>query len=346
MTEKNMKKPIRSALGRGLSSLISSAPIAPHRPGNAQTSNTQTAQISVDSIEVRNIELQGSETEKAAVHEEGTSQLVKYVSIDKIENNPKQPRQDFSETELEELSQSIKVLGLLQPILVRPQANKPESYQIVAGERRWRAAKRCQLAQVPVIINDFNDKQTLEASIVENVQRSGLNPIEEAIAYNRLVEEFSMTQAQVAEAVGKDRTSIANILRLTKLPNEVQENLREGKISIGHAKAILSIKDPAAQISLTRKAINEQLSVRALEVLVGRVIILDGARASNRSEKSLSIKSDTRAFPEIIDRLRNALGTKVNIRHTKTGKGKIEIEYFSEQELDRLVEQLSPNFDK
>lgn len=340
MTDKSPKKPVRAALGRGLSALISGVPVpvAPHRPGGSNLArdlsdnDSQAQSANADAV-----------TPQVSTNE-STQNLgpVRYVPISSIENNPTQPRQDFSEQELEELSQSIKSLGVLQPVLVRPAPGKSGTYQVIAGERRWRAAKRSGLTELPVIIHEIDDKKTLEIALVENVQRSQLNPMEEALAYDRLVNEFSLSQAELAEAVGKERASVANILRLVKLPKEVQDFLRQGKITIGHAKAILSVKEPNAQVSLAKKTINDGLSVRDLEALVGRVIILDGVRTPPNSEKLSGSKDNSLvlAYPEVIDRLRNVLGTKVAIKHNKSGKGKIELEYFSEAELDRLVEQI------
>lgn len=353
------KKPVRSALGRGLSSLISGTPvpIAPHRinvstPVQARPevynqsllrpssiSQAVTSRMANDSGNLA----QNISTETIEEVAYSGENRVDYLNIDLIVNNPKQPRQEFNQTELSELADSIKTLGVLQPILVRPSTEAKGSYEIVAGERRWRASKVAGLTQVPAIIHKLDDKEMLEISIVENVQRSGLNAMEEAVAYERLMTEFNLGQKEVAERVGKDRTSIANITRLLKLPKEVQDLIREEKLSVGHAKAILTIKEPSAQISLAKKVINETLSVRELEAIVSRVVVLDGAKAKSKAAGK-STKNEI-VFPEILDRIRNTLGTKVNIIHKSNGKkagsGKIEIEYYSEQELGRIIDTIS-----
>lgn len=324
--DNKQKKPIRNVLGRGLSSLISSSPvpIAPHR--------INTERRSVSGAVEGNL---ASDLSKEHQPQEGAE----YLAIDKIVNNPNQPRQEFDQAELQELAESIRSLGVLQPILVRPSASIPGTFEIVAGERRWRASKLAKLTEVPVIVHKLTDTQALEIAIVENVQRSELNPIEEARAYERLMTEFSLGQKEVAERVGKDRATVANATRLLKLPGEVQTFLIEGKLSSGHAKAILTIKEPSAQISLAKKTINDNLSVRALEEIVSRVVVLDGG-AKARKQSRVGDNNEGQ-FPEILDRMRNALGTKVTVKHKKSGSGKIEIEYYSEQELNRLVDILS-----
>lgn len=317
---KNLKKPQRSALGRGLSALVSSAAPVPVVP-------TASATTILAEIPAANL------VDTAQVPESNQVSGVTFLDLASLEANPNQPRVDFSDSEIAELSESIKTLGVLQPILVRPFAGK---YQIVAGERRFRAATKAGLSQVPVIIRELSDKETLEVAIVENVQRQNLNPIEEAKGYQRLMDEFSLTAQEVAERVGKERATVANVVRILKLPQQVQDLVREGKLSIGHAKAILTVKEPSAQISLAHKVIGEGLSVRALESIVGREVVLDGPRKVTVERQSVQAPQ----FPEIEERLRNALGTKVTIRKGKQG-GAIELHFFSDAELDRLIDVLS-----
>jgi len=262
---------------------------------------------------------------------EATSGVL-YVDVARITANPEQPRVDFPEQEIAELSESIKVLGVLQPILVRPRAG---GYQIVAGERRFRASIRAGLSQVPVLVKDLSDRDTFEVALVENVQRLNLNPLEEAKGYQRLIDEFNLSAQEVAERVGKDRATVANLVRVLKLPAAVQEYLREGHITVGHAKAILTVKEPAAQTSLAQKVIDESLSVRALEAIVSREVVLEEPKKP-RAAKTI----ETAEFPEIEERLRNSLGTKVTIRRSKKG-GAIELHFFSDSELDRLIDILS-----
>ena len=270
--------------------------------------------------------------------------VVHFIPIEKISSNPSQPRQRFMDSELRELADSIRTKGMLQPVLVRPSPNKlggEAAYEIVAGERRWRAAKLAGLHQLPVIIRHIGDGESLELALVENVQREDLNPVEQAQAYQRLSDEFNLSQQEVADKVGKDRASIANFTRLLKLPPDVLDLLRSNELSMGHAKAILAVKEQSAQSSLARKAVKEGLSVRALEAIVARVVVLDsGRRLVSRDGRLGAGKSASKSFPEVIDRMRNSLGTKVDIRHQRSGRGKIEIEYFSEQELDRIVEHI------
>lgn len=327
MNEKESKKPGRNVLGRGLSALISAAPVSvvPSRINPETAPKRDTFAPKVEGSAALSI---------APETKEGGEAGVRYVPLAKVIPNPKQPRREFKEQELKELSDSIKTLGVLQPVLVRKTAG--ETFEIVAGERRWRAAGLAQLPQLPVIIRDLSDRETLEISIVENVQREDLNPVEEALGYQRLVDEFNLSQKDVADKVGKDRASVANLLRVLKLPTEVLNFLKDGQISVGHAKAIVSVREPAAQISLAKKVIAESLSVRALEAIVSRAVVLEGAGKKTKSQQGrVQARS---AFPEVVDRLRNILGTKVSIIHSPAGRGRVEIEYFSEQELDRLVE--------
>ena len=312
-----LKKNQRSALGRGLSALVSSAPVSV-TPVSAAPIATQVPENTI-------------EMPANAQAVDGASGVL-YVDVARITANPNQPRVDFPEQEITELSESIKALGVLQPILVRPRAG---GYQIVAGERRFRASIRAGLSQVPALVKDLSDRDTFEVALVENVQRLNLNPLEEAKGYQRLMDEFNFSAQEVAERVGKDRATIANLVRVLRLPVAVQDYLREGHITVGHAKAILTVKEPAAQTSLAQKVIDESLSVRALEAIVSREVVLEEPKKS-RGPKSIK----TAEFPEIEERLRNSLGTKVTIRRSKKG-GAIELHFFSDSELDRLIDILS-----
>jgi len=324
----------KRGLGRGLSALISPTAVA------IATEPEETIVPSAAAAE--------PEPHKNKDDVPGESGQVRYVEIKDILNNPSQPRQTFSEEELEELSTSIRSLGILQPVLLRRMGSL---FEIVAGERRWRAAQRAGLTTIPAIVRDLDDRDTLQIALVENVQRQQLNPVEEALGYDRLMHEFGYTQEQVADLVGKSRASVANFLRLLKLAPEVLDLLKEDEISMGHAKAILSVRDHSAQISLARKVVAEELSVRALELLVSRVVVLDSGKApaSSREKAAHSAPSPSAkpepVFPEIVDRLREKLGTRVAIHHSASGKGKIEIEYFSEEDLDRLLDLISPRND-
>ncbi len=328
----NVAKKGRAALGRGLSALISTPPVALRPIGSAPG---ETLDASSHSNELTNNE------------GESTSGL-RYLDRSKIIPNPAQPRKIFEEADLRELADSIKTMGVLQPIIVRP-AKSPENsdqFEIVAGERRWRASERAGLAQVPVIIKHLSDWESLEIAMVENVQRANLNPIEEAKGYQSLMDQFSLSQQEVADRVGKDRATVANIIRVIKLPEDVQSMVSSGALSLGHAKALLALKDSRAQVSLAKKAVEDSLSVRALELLISQTAPLEGSKraAMHGLEGGIvgkNSKKGTTAFPDIVDQLRRKLGTKVMIRHQNNGHGRIEIEYFSEAELGRIVEALT-----
>jgi ParB family chromosome partitioning protein len=255
------------------------------------------------------------------------------VDVDVLAPSDQQPRLAIEDAKLEELAQSIRANGIIQPILVR---RTGESFRIIAGERRWRAAQRAGLLKVPVIVRDLpegSERQLLELALVENLQREDLNPIDEALAYQRLVDEFGLTQDQIAAAVGKDRTSVANYLRLLRLPDEVRSDLSSGVLSMGHARALLSLPDAAAQRHAAREVILRSLSVRETESLVRKL----AAPAPRGKATSDGTDVHTRAAEE---RLRFALGTKVRIVRRSVG-GTIEIAFASESELQRLYEYLT-----
>jgi ParB family chromosome partitioning protein len=250
------------------------------------------------------------------------------VDLDLLDPNPKQPRLGFDEARLDELAASIKINGVIQPIVVRRAGPR---YEIVAGERRWRAAQRAGLLKIPVIIRDVPDEKLLEVALIENVQRENLNPIDEALAYRRLTEELGLTQEQVAAAVGKDRASVANYLRLLKLPDAIQALVASETLSMGHARALLALEDPASIEAAARQVVARGLSVRETESLVRRL-----ARPST-SRTEIASDVHTRQAEE---RLRLALGTRVRIVRRGAG-GRIEIEFVSEDELQRLYDMLT-----
>ena len=256
------------------------------------------------------------------------------VDIDRLTPNELQPRMQFDDEKLEELSQSIKAKGIIQPILVRPVAG---GYRIIAGERRWRAAQRAGLLRVPVVVREVaegSDQQLLELALIENVQRENLNPVDEAIAYQRLADQFSLTQEQIAAAVGKDRSSVANFIRLLKLPEEVRADLAAGALTMGHARTLLALPDAAAQRHAAREVIARALSVRDTEALVKRLATPAAPKAA-RQETSPDVH--TRAAE---DKMRFALGAKVRILRRGTG-GAIEIAFDNEEELNRLYEHIT-----
>ena len=260
------------------------------------------------------------------------------VDVDLLAPSDQQPRVMIDDAKLEELAASIKSNGIIQPILVRRTGN---SYRIIAGERRWRAAQRAGLLKVPVLVRDVpegSERQLLELALVENLQREDLNPIDEALAYQRLAEEFGLTQDHIAAAVGKDRSSVANYLRLLRLPEEVRGDLASGAVSMGHARALLSLPDAATQRQAAREVIARALSVRDTEALVRKMTTPGAARpAASPAASPKQTDVHTKAAE---DRLRFVLGTKVRIVRRGAG-GAIEIAFGSEAELHRLYEQLT-----
>lgn len=251
------------------------------------------------------------------------------LRISKIEPNKEQSRKTFDEVSLEELSQSIKQYGIIQPIVV---CKKGDYYEIIAGERRWRAAKKAGLTEVPVVIRNYEDKERAEVSLIENIQRENLNPIEEAAAYKQLMDEYDLTQETLAIRVSKSRAAVANMMRLLKLNPEVQQMVVEGKLSGGHARALLGIEDSEGQLNAAKKVISNNLNVRQTEDLVKALNTPD----KKPSAKRKSAKPHAAVFKDLENRLTEVLGTKVRINHQEKGNGKIEIDYFSEFELDRI----------
>jgi len=250
------------------------------------------------------------------------------VNVGEIKPNAFQPRRDFDEQAIEELAKSIQENGILQPLIVR----KTEGhYEIIAGERRWRAAQRAGLTKVPAIIKDVSDREALELALVENLQREDLNPIEEATAYEQLIEDFGLTHEEISKRIGKERSTITNQLRLLKLPDEIKQALIAGEITAGHARAILGIQSGAKAKEILEAIKKDRLSVRKTEKLVQKI--------STHKEKTVRFDNSDFYINYITDELKKALGTQVKIID-KEGKGKIEIEYYSKIELERLIEIL------
>lgn len=253
------------------------------------------------------------------------------VNINKVEPNKEQPRKKFDEDALEELAESIKQFGLLQPILVQ---QRDDYYEIIAGERRWRAAKKAGLKEVPVIIKHLTEQEIVEISLIENIQRENLNPIEEAMAYKRLLTEFNLKHDELAERVSKNRTTITNSMRLLKLNEEVQQMVVNEMISPGHARALLAIEDLDQQYEIACKVFDEKLSVRDTEKLVKNL-------GKPPKEKKVTPEVLQLIYRDIEDKLRVALGVKIGIIPKDEQKGKIEIDYYSQEELERIVELLT-----
>ena len=256
------------------------------------------------------------------------------VNITKVEPNREQPIKNFDEDALEELAESIKQFGLLQPILVQ---DRKTYYEIIAGERRWRAAKKAGLKEVPVIIKNLSEQEIVEISLIENIQRENLNPIEEAQAYKRLLTEFNLKQDEVAERVAKSRTAVTNSMRLLKLCDDVQQMVIEGMISTGHARALISIEDPEQQYNIAQQIFDEKLSVRDVEKMVKNL----NKPAKVSSKKETIDKSLEAVYQDIEENLKQKLSTKVSITSKGNGAGKLEIEFYSHDDLERLMDLLS-----
>ena len=255
---------------------------------------------------------------------------VQVMKINEVEPNRDQPRKNFDEDALLELSDSIKQFGVLQPLLVR---KRKDYYEIIAGERRWRAAKLAGVKEVPVIEKEYTDQEILEIGLIENIQRENLNPIEEAIAYKRLLEEFNLKQDEVAERVSKSRTAVTNSMRLLKLSDKVQQMIIDDMISTGHARALLAIDDPELQYTLANKIFDEKLSVRETEKLVKEI-------KNPKKPKEKKPVANSFIYQDLEEKMKSVFGTKVSIASKVKGKGKIEIEYYSDDELEHLFDMM------
>lgn len=251
-----------------------------------------------------------------------------HVKLSEIEPNREQPRKHFDEDSLLELAESIKQYGIIQPLVVQ---KRKDYYEIIAGERRWRAAKMAGLKEVPVIVKNYTEQEIVEISLIENIQRENLNPIEEAQAYKRLLTEFQLKQDEVAERVSKSRTAVTNSMRLLKLDEKVQQMVIDDMISSGHARALLAVEDKEMQYTLAMKIFDEKLSVREVEKLVKSV-------QNKEEEKKKEEKDNSFIYKDIEERIKTILGTKVKVKNRKSNKGCIEIEYYSNQELERLLD--------
>ncbi len=252
------------------------------------------------------------------------------VKINSVEPNRDQPRKKFDESSLQELADSIAQFGVLQPLIVQ---KRDDYYEIIAGERRWRAAKMAGLKEIPVVIKEMSDEEIVEISLIENIQRENLNPIEEAIAFKRLLTEFNLKQEEVAERVSKSRTAVTNSMRLLKLDERVQQMVIDEMLTTGHARALLAIEDPELQFQTANKVFNEKLSVRDVEKLVKNL-------AKEKPVKKEVNTQQNAIFQDLEEKMKAALGTKVSINRKDDQKGRIEIEYYSIEELERLMEIL------
>ena len=301
----------KSGLGRGLDALFPEKTVQ-SKPKTVKTVKEEK-KVAVD-------------TKKSSQQE--TSNGERMMKISMIEPNREQPRKKFDEDALQELSESIKQYGILQPLLV---SDKKDYYEIVAGERRWRAAKMAGLKEVPVVVKEFSTQEIVEISLIENIQREDLNPVEEAMAYKRLIDEFHLKQDEIAERVSKSRTAVTNSMRLLKLDSRVQQMMVDEMISAGHARAILAISDPEQQYNAAMKVFDEKLSVRETEKLVKSIL------TPTKKKPVVSNPAEDAIYESLEEKMKGITGTRVFIHRKKNNKGKIEIEY-SRDDLDRIID--------
>lgn len=305
--------PVKKGLGRGLDQLIPTNDPPKSKSKSASSGATKTVTKEVVKEVVKEVEQK--------------------IKITQIEPNQSQPRKQFDEDALQELADSIKQYGVLEPLIV---TKKGKFYEIIAGERRWRAARMAGIKEIPVVIREYTDREIMEISLIENIQREDLNPIEEAMAYESLINEYSLTQEEVAEKVSKNRSTIANSLRLLKLCDEVRQMIIEDKLTTGHARALIPIEDAALQTEAANFIFDNKLSVRDTEIYVKKLLSAPKkSKQNNVDTKDLSI-----FYNDIESRLKNILGAKIEIKSKNNDKGKIEINYYSQEELERITEML------
>ena len=308
----------RGGLGKGLDTLI---------PAGKSTKPVEKPQAKKEVEIVEKVVEKIVEVEKVVEKEVPVERMVK---INQVEPNRMQPRTNFDEDSLMELADSIRQHGIIQPIVVQ---NKGEYFEIIAGERRWRAAKLLGLKEVPVVVKEYSEEQAVEIALIENIQRENLNPIEEALAYKRLLTEFSLKQDEVAERVSKSRTAVTNSMRLLKLNEKVQQMIVDEMITTGHARALLAIENLEEQYTIAMKIFDEKLSVRETENLI-RLL------KNPKEEKKKEQNEHMFVYKDLEEKIISVMGTKVHINQKAKGKGKIEIEYYSDKELERIFDLL------
>lgn len=305
--------PTKKGLGRGLNQLIPTGDEARTKSKSTPGETTKTITKEVVKEVVKEVEQK--------------------VKITQIEPNKSQPRKQFDEDALQELADSIKQYGVLEPLIV---TKKGKFYEIIAGERRWRAARLAGVKEVPVVIREYTDREIMEISLIENIQREDLNPIEEALAYESLINEYSLTQEEVAEKVSKNRSTIANALRLLKLCDEVRQMIIEDKLTTGHARALIPIEDAELQTEAANFIFDNKLSVRDTEIYIKKLLSIP-----KESKENIVATNDLSIFyNDIESRLKDILGAKIAIKSKNNDKGKIEINYYSQDELERITEML------
>ena len=315
----------RGGLGKGLDSMI---PVL-----DSTATKKKTGRTAIDKEALQNAAKEAHKHQKEKMEFEGKpGEQVQIVMLTKVAPSREQPRKQFDADALQELAESIKQFGVLQPLLVQ---KKEDYYEIIAGERRWRASKLAGLKEVPVIVKEFTEQEAVEISLIENIQREDLNPIEEAMAYKRLMEEFHLKQEAIAKRVSKSRTAVTNSMRLLKLDDRVQQMLIDEMISTGHARALLALESKDAQAEAAVKVFDEKLSVRETERLVKE--LLNPVQKKEEQPKNLA---EELVYKNLEEKIKQIIGSKVAINRRTDNKGKIEIEYYSQEELERIVELL------
>ena len=315
----------RGGLGKGLDSMI---PIL-----DSTATKKKTGRTAIDKEALQNAAKEAHKHQKEKMEFEGKpGEQVQIVKLTKVEPSREQPRKQFDADALQELAESIKQFGVLQPLLVQ---KKEDYYEMIAGERRWRASKLAGLKEVPVIVKEFTEQEAVEISLIENIQREDLNPIEEAMAYKRLMEEFHLKQDAIAERVSKSRTAVTNSMRLLKLDDRVQQMLIDEMISTGHARALLALESKDAQAEAAVKVFDEKLSVRETERLVKELL-----NPVQKKEEKPKNQAEELVYKNLEEKIKQIIGSKVAINRRTDNKGKIEIEYYSQEELERIVELL------
>ena len=315
----------RGGLGKGLDSMI---PVL-----DSTATKKKTGRTAIDKEALQNAAKEAHKHQKEKMEFEGKpGEQVQIVKLTKVEPSREQPRKQFHADALQELAESIKQFGVLQPLLVQ---KKEDYYEIIAGERRWRASKLAGLKEVPVIVKEFTEQEAVEISLIENIQREDLNPIEEAMAYKRLMEEFHLKQDAIAERVSKSRTAVTNSMRLLKLDDRVQQMLIDEMISTGHARALLALESKDAQAEAAVKVFDEKLSVRETERLVKELL-----NPVQKKEEKPKNQAEELVYKNLEEKIKQIIGSKVAINRRTDNKGKIEIEYYSQEELERIVELL------
>ena len=315
----------RGGLGKGLDSMI---PVL-----DSTATKKKTGRTAIDKEALQNAAKEAHKHQKEKMEFEGKpGEQVQIVKLTKVEPSREQPRKQFDADALQELAESIKQFGVLQPLLVQ---KKEDYYEIIAGERRWRASKLAGLKEVPVIVKEFTEQEAVEISLIENIQREDLNPIEEAMAYKRLMEEFHLKQDAIAERVSKSRTAVTNSMRLLKLDDRVQQMLIDEMISTGHARALLALESKDAQAEAAVKVFDEKLSVRETERLVKELL-----NPVQKKEETPKNQAAELVYKNLEEKIKQIIGSKVAINRRTDNKGKIEIEYYSQEELERIVELL------